>query len=365
MVIQSKVKKDIDMPGPQKAKILQLIDSYCQNAKSAQLKCLSFVIGAANGTTKEAKRTYIQEQCEFLEKLRQQKIRQGRINILSMDAGVSNFAFSKMQLLYNDPLPKVLDWQKINLEEKFFQNLKKLSLNPAETSQLVFSLTEYLFQSTPIPDIFTIERQRARTMSSRHILEPILKVNILEQILFSNLENKMKYTNKIQDAPKLQYMVCSSDPHRMTSYWCIPREEAPTGSKKSKSNKHSKDSRIKLVKKIVSSSILNNSSISSTKLVEFTGIWNNRIRNALTKKNSFKLCDILETQDNSGVRKDDDLADSFLHCLSWMEWIKNYESITELLNSTSLIKMQFQQVFEFCENKVQELKCLQNTYNTN
>lgn len=351
------------MSTAQKAKILQLIDSCCQNTKSTQLKSLSFVIGAVNGTTKEAKRTYIQEQCEFLEKLRQQKIREGRINILSMDAGVSNFAFSKMQLLNNDPLPKVLDWQKINLEEKFFQNLKKLSLNPAETSELVFNLTEYLFESMPIPDMFTIERQRTRTMSSRHILDPILKVNILEQILFSNLENKMKYTNKIPNTSKLRYMVCSSDPHRMTSYWCIPREETPTSSKKLKSNKHSKDSRIKLVKKILSTSILEGNSTSSTKLVEFIGVWNNRIRNALTKKKSFKLCDILEIQDNSGVRKDDDLADSFLHCLSWMEWLKNYESITELLNSKTLVKTQFGQVFEFCENKVQKLKFLQNTYN--
>ena len=83
----------------------------------------------------------------------------------------------------------------------------------------------------------------------------------------------------------------------------------------------------------------------------------------LPKKKSFKLCDILEIQDNSWVRKDDDLADSFLHCLSWMEWLKNYESITELLNSKTLVKTQFGQVFEFCENKVQKLKFLQNTYN--
>ncbi|CAI4617592.1 CIC_collapsed_G0034450.mRNA.1.CDS.1 [Saccharomyces cerevisiae] len=318
------------MSTAQKAKILQLIDSCCQNAKSTQLKSLSFVIGAVNGTTKEAKRTYIQEQCEFLEKLRQQKIREGRINILSMDAGVSNFAFSKMQLLNNDPLPKVLDWQKINLEEKFFQNLKKLSLNPAETSELVFNLTEYLFESMPIPDMFTIERQRTRTMSSRHILDPILKVNILEQILFSNLENKMKYTNKIPNTSKLRYMQRFSN---------------------------------KASEKILSTSILEGNSTSSTKLVEFIGVWNNRIRNALTKKKSFKLCDILEIQDNSGVRKDDDLADSFLHCLSWMEWLKNYESITELLNSKTLVKTQFGQVFEFCENKVQKLKFLQNTYN--
>ncbi|CAI4034748.1 hypothetical protein SMKI_11G1980 [Saccharomyces mikatae IFO 1815] len=352
------------MSASHKSKILQLVDSCCQNAKSGQLKSLSFVIGAANGTTKEIKRTYIQEQCKFLEELRQQKIRQGGINILSMDAGVSNFAFSKMQLLNDNPLPKLLDWQKLNLEEKFFQNLKKLSLNPAETSQLVFDLTEYLFESAPIPDMFTIERQRARTMSSRHILEPILKVNILEQILFSNLENKVKYTNRIQNGSKLRYIVRSSDPHRMTSYWCFPREETPVGSKKLKSNKHSKDLRIKLVKKIVSSSILNKGSKDPTELVEFTEIWEKRIRNALAKKKSFKLCDILEFLDNSGVKKDDDLADSFLHSLSWIEWIKNYENIAELLNSTSHSKMEFREVFEFCENKAQELKYLQNTYTT-
>ena len=81
-----------------KAKILQLVDSYCQNAKAGQLKSFSFLIGAANGTTKELRRTNIQKQCEFLEQLRQQKTKQGRISILSMDAGVSNFAFSKFQL---------------------------------------------------------------------------------------------------------------------------------------------------------------------------------------------------------------------------------------------------------------------------
>ncbi|CAI4045010.1 hypothetical protein SKDZ_11G1960 [Saccharomyces kudriavzevii ZP591] len=353
------------MSATSKARVLELIDSCCQNAKSGQLKSFSFVIGAANGTTKEIKRTSIQKQCEFLEKLRQQKIRSGKISILSMDAGVTNFAFSKIQLSNNNPLPKMLDWQKLNLEEKFLQNLKKLSLNPAETSQLVFDLTEYLFESDPIPDMFTIERQRARTMSSRHILEPILKVNILEQILFSNLENKMRYANNTQNASELRYMVRSSDPHRMTSYWCIPKEETSTSSKKSKSNKHSKDSRIKLVKEIISSSILNDASKRFTKSVEFSDIWGNRIRSALTKKKSFKLCDILEIQDGSGVKKDDDLADSFLHSLSWIEWIKNYESIAELLNSTSLSKVQCQEVFEFCESKIHDLENLQNAYNSN
>ncbi|CAI4046414.1 hypothetical protein SUVZ_11G2020 [Saccharomyces uvarum] len=347
-----------------KAKVLQLVDSYCQNAKAGQLKSFSFLIGAANGTTKELRRTNIQKQCEFLEQLRQQKTRQGRISILSMDAGVSNFAFSKFQLCDNNPLPKLLDWQKVNLEEKFLQKSKKLSLNPTETSQLVFDLTEYLFKSEPIPDVFTIERQRTRTMSSRYILEPILKVNILEQILFSNLENKMRYTSSTLNAAKLQYMVRSSDPHRMTSYWCIPKEETPVGSKKSKSNKHSKDSRIKLVKEIVSSSILENDSRSPTKLVDFSDIWENRIRGALSKKNSFKLCDILEIQDSSGVKKDDDLADSFLHSLSWIEWIKNYENIASLLNSTTLSKVQYQKVRDYCENKIQSLKYLQNTYNS-
>ncbi|EJS42909.1 cce1p [Saccharomyces arboricola H-6] len=353
------------MSTPNRAKVLQLIDLCCQSAKSGQLKSISFLIGAANGTTKELKRTYIQKQCEFLEQLRQQKMRHGKISILSMDAGVSNFAFSKMQLSNNNPLPKVLDWQKLNLEEKFFQNLKKMNLNPNETSQLVFDLTEYLFKSEPIPDMFTIERQRARTMSSRYILEPILKVNILEQILFSNLENKVRYTNKTQNASKLRYVVRSSDPHRMTSYWCIPKEETLTGSKKSKSNKYSKDLRIKLVKKIVSSSVFNSEPKNPTKLVEFSDIWGDRIRNALNEKKSFKLYDILEIQDNFGVKKDDDLADSFLHSLSWIEWVKNYETIAELLSSTSLFKMQCQEVFEFCENKIQGLEYLQNAYNSN
>lgn len=41
-----------------------------------------------------------------------------------------------------------------------------------------------------------------------------------------------------------------------------------------------------------------------------------------------KLYTLIENSDtNLGTKKDDDLADSFLHALMWSKWLNNYETL--------------------------------------
>lgn len=307
------------------------LDLYCRKASAKSLKRLALSLGAGLGTNKTQIREHIVNHVTALEDLRRRRQDNRALSIVSIDAGVSNFALARFSWSFDQELPSLIDWKKIELNQKFMGPERvNMSLHPEDTSEVVYGLTQYLTSELPVPDIYTIERQRARSMSSRAVLEPILKVNILEQLLFSNLRNKVRFT----PSSKLNYLVLSSDPQRMTSYWCdltptrkVLGKTFPKGSEEAQmkisSNRLSKSIKINLVKRILKSALYDEPG----KLISLGPGWNQKLKEVIRGDHKFKLWDCAELGPDAGAKKDDDLADSFLHGLAWMEWLRAYEEV--------------------------------------
>ncbi|AQZ16442.1 MRS1 (YIR021W) and CCE1 (YKL011C) [Zygosaccharomyces parabailii] len=343
---------------------IEALDLYCRKANGRTLKSLGVCIGANLGHNKTEARERIVDQAKYLEILSSCKWNNGVTTLTAIDAGVSNFAYSTFKWYKKDELPTLVDWNKIDLRQKFLPSGNgKMSMDPRDTFLVGHQLTEMFTANLPLPDLFTIERQRIRSQSSKTVLETVFMSNIMEQILYSNLKNKQIYckTNS-------KYLVNSSSPQRMVQYWCALRslkslfqeykgihsntisKDAPPIKSGNQCNKNTKAIRINLVRKILRGSL----SLDNYKKCLLTSNWKTKIARQAQAKKKFKLFDCIETGSATGTRKDDDLADSFLHGLAWMQWLRTYEEITEI---TSANEGKFDQsVLSSFNNYCMELK---------
>lgn len=283
--------------------MISKIASALEPLKADKLKALSYLIGSQHGVTKTQRRLNILKQCKLLEPFRQKPT----VVVTSIDSGVTNFAYCAL-VWHSNKLPELISWNKIQLENKFLQN-ESLSLLPSQTSSLVNQLTRFI-KTDPLlakSDIVTIERQRTRTTSSRFVTDPIIKVNILEHLLYLSLQRS-------------DFNVVSSDPGKMTKFW-ISQDLA------TESNATSKRYRIdKVIDFLKDKSSLTFSKPYETKLNNYI------IKTGKTKR--FSIFDALQLQETvAGPRKDDDLADSLLHAMCWIHWLKNYRFLCDNIDS--------------------------------
>lgn len=200
--------------------ILDTLDFCCRKADAKTLKFLAFAIGSQSGTTKKSIRTNILVQAHELQRLTNIRSQRGKLDITAIDMGLENFAFAKFSWRTDEDKPQLIQWTKLRLDGSFIDaQALKPSFVPKSMSLVGHKLTEVLTQ-TP-PDIFVIERQRTRTMGSANIPDPIVKVNALEHILFAYLNAKKLYSQQTKGTKEpLDYLIESSDPRRMTDFWC-------------------------------------------------------------------------------------------------------------------------------------------------
>ncbi|AQZ11121.1 MRS1 (YIR021W) and CCE1 (YKL011C) [Zygosaccharomyces parabailii] len=326
---------------PKTRSAIEALDLYCRKANGRTLKTLGVCIGANLGHNKTEARERIVHQAKYLEILSSCKSNNGVTTLTAIDTGVSNFAYSTFKWYKKDELPTLVDWNKIDLRQKFLPSGDgKMSIDPRDTFLVGHKLTEMFTAILPIPDMFTIERQRIRSQSSKTVLETVFMSNIMEQILYSNLKNKQIYYET-----NLKYVVNSSSPQRMVQYWCALRSlksllqeykdsnstsgGAPPIESGNQCNKTTKVIRINLVRKLLRGSL----GLDDYKKCLLTPDWKTKIARQVQAKKKFKLFDCIETGPATGTRKDDDLADSFLHGLAWMQWLKTYEEITEITSA--------------------------------
>lgn len=248
--------------------------------------------------------------------------------ILAIDLGIKNFGFCRIQLDKNLPFnkpPTVKEWKKLdlaNLRTESFEatKLDLVKFDPVNYSRLASELIENVLYNPkmPRPDIVLIERQRGRTTSSRNIQEWILKVNMFESMLFGMLYSKIS-----SETPNLLDNLISVNPLRMASYYKEDQRRTKSESKKG----NPKTERIELVEKWLRYTINPDRQTEprlylDPKEFPFT---NTSSLQAIRSKSKWVNELILgpDSKMGSGTVKGDDLADSLLHALSWVEWERN------------------------------------------
>ncbi|CAL9730234.1 cruciform cutting endonuclease 1, mitochondrial [Monosporozyma unispora] len=282
--------------------------------KLVQLNKISSLLGAIKtGNTKIDKCNNITGYFQTLNKLIEKKNDRDGINIMSIDTGIINFAWSYFNLQRNENgIITLSNWNKLNLNEMF--QIHETTFTPIEMSRLTTQLTKFILMQSSPNTIYTIERQRLRTNSSKFITEPILNVNIFEHLLFHSLTNQNRE-------------MISSDPGRMTKFWLA--------NKKHYSTKDSKKLRIETVNNLLKDgTVFRMMPPLQKQLLPWDGIRKNG-------RKSITIYDKLQMNEReNGKRKDDDLADSLLHGLSWSMWVRNYQQLcNEVMRSGENLKL--------------------------
>ncbi|CAD1784698.1 similar to Saccharomyces cerevisiae YIR021W MRS1 Protein required for the splicing of two mitochondrial group I introns (BI3 in COB and AI5beta in COX1) [Maudiozyma barnettii] len=298
----------------------------CKELKSNTLQRLAFLIGAKQDTKKALRIKNIQERFTLFHALSQTvpNNHANEITITSVDTGVVNCAVASMTIAAGTgSLPRLNYWKKWNLESQFLGVGQSLTLSPQLTSMVTGALVAQLLRDPGIEGttLFTIEKQRARTVSSRVVSDPILKLNIVEHLLYDKLGG--------------HGAIESSDPARMTKFW-VPQELLKQEQEGAKFN--SKRARMDLVKAMVfqgSPGLLTLSDPIDKQIQEYqtpSGESKGSRRGRMPR-----LFDALQLQEPmNGARKDDDLADSLLHALAWSQWYKTYNELNQLLMKSPL-----------------------------
>lgn len=282
------------------------------NLKLTHLNKFSSLLGGPKiGSTKLAKcqnlNNYLSQLNQFIKP----------IQILSIDTGLINFAWTSFTLPDTEGQPLLTQWGKLNLYKKFFNDtpIKETKFSPLDTSYLTTQLTRLILNESNASTntLYTIERQRLRTNSSKFVTDPILNVNILEHLLFYSLNNLNPLMNNNMYR---NISVVSSDPGRMTKYWLANQNF---------NSKQSKRLRIETVM-----SLLNQSNSKDGLFKVATPLYGkiSNLKDYKSKNKTGLLFDLLEMNEEvNGKRKDDDLADSLLHGLSWSIWIQTYQKL--------------------------------------
>lgn len=314
----------------------------------------------------------------------------GTLNIFSIDVGLKNFSFCKMQVntktLHADSSikayltihkPTVYQWYKMNLNQ--FTRNESFDFTPENYSYMINKLIfELIFPNLgnstkkETPDIILIERQRFRTMGSHNIFEHILKSNILENMLYSSLN-----TLRLINHHNLKFQLISVNPQVMSSYWVNYYENNKNNYKSITENKifdkkkneiDSKQLRIQLVYNWLDN-IFSNNNINKTKESKklyapfnlSSDLLNDDKNNELDKilklkKNeSKKIYELINLMNDLNLNNDlkitlnenqsdllnsveinpkgDDLSDSLLHGLNWLIFEKNKINLINFINN--------------------------------
>ncbi|KAG7842628.1 hypothetical protein KL941_005004 [Ogataea angusta] len=109
------------------------------------------------------------------------------------------------QPLDESSVPSLLQWYKMDLHQ--YTGIENEEFTPVNYSQIMGHVVRDLVYAGDVPDVVVVERQRFRTMGNKNVFEHILKSNILESILVATI------------LAKGSCHVESQSPQKMASYW--------------------------------------------------------------------------------------------------------------------------------------------------
>lgn len=318
------------------------------------LRTLAISIGAIKSGTKPILMENILAQMKILDKLQKIRDTKGKLSIIAIDIGIVNFAYCKLIWKRNEDIPVLAQWKKLELKGlskmEFEPMIEKKVYNSEPDSMFLLSsvLLEHILRSES--DVYLLERQRTRTMGSSAIPEYILRVNILEHLLYSGLR-----LNSSNDGNA--YTVLSSSPKRMVDYWCNSLYESDLlrrklGLKSKSRSIITKKFRIALVKSFIHNQLYPQNGLSIQKF-KLNDSFYKQFENYMGSYDDLSFGQILnnnkETETSQPrVHKNDDFADSLLHGLAWIDWMQNY----------NCLKMLFRTQSENSDTKIYKLKKL-------
>ena len=220
--------------------------------------------------------------------------------------------------------PKVVDEDVSSVKESF---------DPKTMSGVAYSLLRHRLLAMN-PDIILIERQRFRSMGSKHILEWTIRVNMFESIIYATL-----HTLKAEGLWK--GAVIPILPGKVGTFWIgdeneFAKEEEKKGKEGTKKVRTSKNAKVRnkgakidLVKEWCESGEV--VSWENGQVEDMVGRYIEKwdAKPGRTKMKGDSVKDDGDSADEKKMGKLDDLADCLLQGVAWLEWEKNKRLISE------------------------------------
>lgn len=268
------------------------------------------------------------------------------LSLLSIDMGIRNLAFTHIKApallssegFYQYGQPKIEAWQRLSVstpeaipatcktrkagslvqengcqsESAGSAKAKKESFEPIDFAAHAYRFIDHVLKAYK-PDQIVIERQRFRTGGQASVQEWTIRVGVFEGMLYAVLR-------AIAEERKLHLQVEPMQPARVNGSWLEGSESAKKAQEKKLSSRDVKQAKIALVCKMLEEKGKQARFTVSQQLQpfteDFTSAWKKEAR---AKKSA-----------SSGIGKLDDLADSLLQGLAWINWQNNRMRLSSL-----------------------------------
>lgn len=309
-----------------------------QSLRLTELKHLAFKCGIANSGTKGTLSQRLHDDISSVPKVPVKDTR-----VLSIDMGIRNLAYCILDVpakpavnakswhanttiggeISNagDAVPSIISWHRLAVSsapEKVDGVKVKEAFDPATLSNTAYILLrERLLRYDPTHIL--IERQRFRSMGSKHILEWTIRVNMFESILYAVL-----CTLKAEGIWKGD--VIPVVPGRVGPFWLEDHEPGSAGLCKARTSKntktHNKGLKIDLVRRwLEAGNVVGLGSVEVTATVQqYKDKWD-RAPGAIKGRKKG------DAQVDTG--KLDDLADCLLQGMAWVSWQQNKRTLLD------------------------------------
>jgi len=232
--------------------------------------------------------------------------------ILSIDMGIRNLAYCilevptapSLRLTPSKIKPSLQSWQRLSLSSAPQQGETE-SFSPATLSALAYALLRHRLLVEK-PFYILIERQRFRSMGSKHILEWTVRVNMLEAVIYGIL-------CALKEEGIWEGEVLGIAPGKVGPFWIEDAEGGGEWKKERKAKKQNKGLKIDLVRGWLEER-------------QMLGLGNEEVE-AMAKRYMDKWDRIpgrkkLEVKGEE-MGKLDDLADCLLQGMAWIQWQEN------------------------------------------
>ena len=243
-----------------------------------------------------------------------------RANILSIDMGIRNFCYSRFLVSDSTHIPQLVQWERKDIAKspKTLDSVAvKESFEPHVYAVLAYDVLDRLFKEGQ-PSHVLIERQRFRSMGAAAVQEWTLRVNMFEAMLYAVLETLKRQGRWDGD-------VYGVSPARVAQFWVggaetetqssrkKQREDGEPGEKMVKISKSKQTKALKM--QLVGKWLRDSSKFSVDGQAQDSAVKYQNVQTGKEKQSTFG--------------KLDDLADSVLQGLAWLEWEANRQMIFE------------------------------------